>query len=293
MSLTEKLNTELEIALVALKSSLSAAAPATCDSHCTLEITGWQNPDCVKAVAAYLVILRASIVDQAGKLCTELIDDAPAFGDALIRSVNEIVTQPADSTDDHAHWKSTWRNPWIAEGIWHCCMTIAKDVAEFHSPGNVIAVDFSHISPKDHGFDVTVLYVKEEGLLGMSFIETKAYKDNPNHAISDAVAMFKAIEAGEYDTRLRQLVTSLRSVIDEPYRGQLTASLWKNERTLIPNPHYESSGATVQWSRRRAVFSDLEAPVIVMPHSIVEYDDFFDDVADEMLSKAQEIATYV
>lgn len=293
MTLAEKLNTELGLSLTVLKDRLSAAAPVTCDSHCTLEITGWQNPECVKALASYLVLLRASIVDQAGKLCTELIDDATGFGDALIRSVEEIVTQPTASGEDPADWKSKWRNPWIAEGMWHCCMTIAKDVGQFHSPGSIIAVDLSHVSPKDHGLDVTALYVKGDGLLGLSFVETKAYKKNPNGAIGDAVSMFKAIEAGEHDTRLRQMITQFKSVIGEPHRQQLTTSLWKNERTLIPNPHYEKSNATVDWSHKRPVFEGLQAPVIIMPHGVTGFDAFFDDVASEMRQKTQEVATYV
>ena len=165
--------------------------------------------------------------------------------------------------------------------------------SELHAHGTVIAIDLPHISPKDHGLDVTALYVREDGELGLSVVETKAYRNDPNKAISDAVNMLKAIEAGEHDTRLRQMVTSFRSIIGEPHKQKLSSSLWKNERTLIPNPHYEANGANVQWPRRRRVFTDLSAPVVIMPHGVDGFDTFFDNVAIEMGRKTLEVATYV
>ena len=263
-------------------------------THKVVEVTGWQNADAINALSSYLVALRASVLDQAGRICSELIGNNPDDATALLRSVDEIVVQPEHSGETSADWKGKWRNPWIAEGLWHCCLWVAMKKAEFHTQGTIIALDFPHISPKDHGLDVTALYVKENGTLGMSFVETKAYRDNPNGAISDAVTMLKAIEAGEHDTRLRQMVTSFRAVIEEPYKQQLSSSLWKNERTLIPNPHYEAKGASVQWSRsRRASFLNLIAPVIIMPHCVNGYDAFFDKVAHNMHRKAREVVRSV
>ncbi len=264
------------------------------DTHEVVEVTGWQNVNAINALSSYLVALRASVIDQAGRICSELIGNNPDDVTALLRSVDEIVVQPKHSEETSTDWKSKWRNPWIAEGLWHCCLWVAMRKTELHSQGTIIALDFPHISPKDHGLDVTALYVKGDGSLGMSFVETKAYRNNPNGAISDAVNMLKAIEDGEHDTRLRQMVTSFRAVIDEPYRQQLSSSLWKNERTLIPNPHYEARGATVQWSRnRRASFLNLIAPVIIMPHCVNGYDSFFDKVAHDMHKKVREVVGYV
>jgi hypothetical protein len=294
MTLTERLKSQLDAALSSLRGSLSASStPAVGDTHHVLEVSGWQSADCICSLAMYLVILRASVVDQAGRLCSELIANPRDFANDIRRSVDEIVVQPDASNESLADWKSKWRNPWIAEGIWHCCMRVAMENTHLHTPGNIIAIDLSHISPKDHGLDVTALYVKDDGTLGMSFVETKAYKNNPNKAIGDAVSMFKAIEAGEHDTRLRQMITLFKSSIVEPYKGQLAMSLWKNERTLIPNPHYELTGATVQWENARSSFADLKAPVVIMPHGVSGFDSFFDSVANEMRLKAQEIATYV
>src|SRR3989339_132174 len=293
MALSAVLQRSIGEALSLLSRTLSVNTTTTGHTHSVVEVTGWQNVDVLEALAMYLVALRASVIDQAGEICSTLIGDERDFADALLRSVNEIIEQPTDSGESPGDWKSTWRNPWIAEGIWHCCMRVAMEKDDIHSQGAVIAVDLPHISPKDHGLDVTVLYIKEDGSLGMSFVETKAYKNNPNGAISDAVTMLKAIDAGMHDTRLRQMVTSFRSVIDDEYKQKLSLSLWKNERTLIPNPHYDSSCTTVQWTRRRPAFSALKAPVVIMPHCITDYDDFFDEVASEMLIKALEVAAHV
>jgi len=269
------------------------ATPDDDSTHSVVEITGWQDNEALRALAVYLVALRASVIDQAGRVCCELIGDARDFARDLLRSVEDIVVQPDDSQESSSDWKSKWRNPWIAEGMWHCCMCVAMGRNDLHPIGSVIAVDFSHVSPKDHGLDVTALYVKENGTLGMSFVETKAYCNEPNAAISDAVVMFKAIESGVHDTRLRQLVTAFRSILGEPYCRQLSFTLWKDERTLIPNPHYEVVGATVQWGRRRPSFAGLAAPVIIMPHGVNDFAGFFDRVADEMLQMARGVAGYV
>ena len=293
MALSAELQRSIGEAVSLLSSGLSVNATTGGHTHNVVEVTGWQNADVLDALAMYLVALRASVIDQAGEICSTLIGDERVFADALLRSVNEIIEQPTDSGESPNEWKSTWRNPWIAEGIWHCCIRVAMERGELHSQGAVIAVDLPHISPKDHGLDVTALYVKADGTLGMSFVETKAYKTNPNGAISDAVTMLKSIEAGEHDTRLRQMITLFRSVIDDEYKQNLSLSLWKNERTLIPNPHYDASCTTVQWTRRRLAFSGLKAPVVIMPHCITQYDVFFDELSSEMLNKAREVAAYV
>ena len=257
MTFSETYNNLITEALLILVDRLNVQnIPSAGKTHCVVEVTGWQNVDALSALATYLVALRAGVIDQAGKLCCDLIGQPRNYSADLLHSVEEIIVQPTDSGESFTDWKSKWRNPWIAEGIWHCCMFVAMSKADLHPHGSVIAVDFSHVSPKDHGLDVTVLYVNEDGILGISFVETKAYQNNPNGALSDAVDMFKAIESGKHDTRLRQLITSFRSVIGDQYNHKLSFALWKDERTFIPNPHYESTGATVQWSRkRRASFS--------------------------------------
>lgn len=293
MALANIFHNSVKRALNILSENLAVCDTIILDTHGVLEVTGWQDTNSIDALAMYLVALRACVIDQAGRIYTGLIGDTRDCACDILQSVNEIVEQPSHSNESVQEWKSKWRNPWIAEGIWHCCMRVAMNVPELHKRGTIIALELPHISPKDHGLDVTALYVKENVGLGMTIIETKAYRDAPNKAISDAVTMLKAIEAGKYDTRLRQMVTSFRTVIDASYKQQLSSSLWKNERTLIPNPHYEARTATVQWARKRNSFSQLTAPVVIMPHAIDGYNAFFDEVANAMRSKGEDLADNV
>ena len=292
MALREILTSKIEESLAILSERL-AFTNMSATTHEVVEIVGFQEVESIEALSTYFVALRAGIVDQAGNICSQLIDNTPDYANDILRSVDEIVIQPADSSENEQIWKSTWRNPWIAEGVWHCYMRIAMDRTELHTEGAIIAIAVPHVSAKDHGLDVTALYIKENGVLGISIVETKAYRDYPNQAISDAVTTLKDVEAGKHNTRLRQIVTSFRSIIGEPNKQQLSSSLWKNERILIPNPHYEASGATVQWDRERRSFSSLEAPVVIMPNAIDGFDEFFDDIASTMRSKAEELVANV
>ena len=292
MALSEILTRKIEESLAILSERLTIV-DTSATTHDVVEIIGFQEAESIEALSTYFVALRAGIIDQAGNICSDLIDDTPDYVNDILQSVHEIITQPADSTEEAESWKSTWRNPWIAEGIWHCYMRIAMDRTELHTEGTIIAIDFPHISAKDHGQDVTALYLKGNGTLGMSIVETKAYRDYPANAISDAVVTLKDLEAGKHDTRLRQMVTSFRSIISEQNKQRLSSSLWKNERILIPNPHYEANDATVQWGRARPSFSPLEAPVVIMPNAIYGFDVFFDEIARTMRSKAEELIAHV
>lgn len=294
MPLAEQLEIALNNALKDLENCLTATSvTANGDTHEVLTVNGWQADEAIESLAMYLVMVHAGVINHASQLCLDLINNPRDFATDLNYSVNQIITQPANSGETADAWKSTWRNPWIAEGIWHCCMTVAMRKPELHAHGSVIAVDMPHVAPKDHGLDITVIYAKDNGTLGMSFVETKAYKNNPNQAISDAVSMFDAIEEGKHNNRLRQLVTTVHSMIEEPHKSRLSTSLWKNERILIPNPHYESVEARVQWHHQRNVFQELKAPVVIMPHPITGFDDYFNRVADQMRLKSQEVAAYV
>lgn len=127
----------------------------------------------------------------------------------------------------------------------------------------------------------------------MSHIETKAYRDDPNKAISDATAMFKEIEAGKHDTRIRQRVTSIRATLSGEFVHRIKPAIWRERRTHIANPHYEKKSSTVKWNRKRKAFKDVDSPVLVMPHPILGYEDFFDKISDRMESIARRFGSHV
>lgn len=129
-----------------------------------------------------------------------------------------------------------------------------------------------------------MIYTQDDGLLGLSIIECKAYRDDPNGAISEAVAFFKDVDNGKYSTRIRQSVQIMRSSLPQHLQEGISKSFWKQNRSYIPNPHYDACHE-INWMNSRPSFRTLKLDrtnIIVMPHIISEFDKFFDEVAKEM-----------
>jgi hypothetical protein len=270
--------------------NLQVSSVVSSSTHKTLEVSGFDTVEAVPYLARYLVGLRLAIVDYAGKICADLLGESQSDTNDTINAVNAIIKPPPRCVGDAlTQWKATYRNAWIAEGVWHCCLRVAMARHEIHPPGTVVALDYAHVSPKDHGFDVVAIYSDQAGQLGISFVETKAYQNDPNQAISDAVKMHKEIENGKHEGRIRKAMGQLRNAVSPDIKAKIIPAMWRDNRTHIPNPHYERSGATVQWGRQRHAFSNLNKPVILMPHAINGYSSFFDSVADAMRSVAEGI----
>jgi hypothetical protein len=250
-------------------------------THSTLIISGWNdNMESRKAIAHYLVGLRASAIDAALNIKSQL-EDTPEDLIELYGNVMAIIGKKND--DLSIDQKQDERNPWICEGICHLGMTIALQRQEIHPMGEIVAIDYPHIASKDHGLDVLVLY-KKDATFGLSIIETKAYKLNPAKAINNATKFFKEIEEGKHDLRLRQSVHIMRTSLAKEVQQSISGSFWKRERTYIANPHYDST-ITMEYSNNHPIFLRLfndKEKVVLMPNAIVDFDLFFDQIADEM-----------
>lgn len=276
MSLPKKLETEVNRAITFLSPRLRCCATA-CDTHRTVEVVGWNDDVATReAIAKYLVGLRACAVDAALRIRAELVDSQE---DAL-----EIV-ENVEVVD-----KTTARNPWIAEGMWHLCMHIAKRRAELHPLGQIIALNPAHPIAKDHGLDIVAIF-ESSGSIGLSIVECKAYCDNPNQAISDAVKFYTEIDDGNHSVRIRQAIQTMRAALEKKKQSLVTASFWKQNRAYLPNPHYDAS-VVLEWDRKRPSFKPL-APgkdgIVVMPHCITGFNAFFDSVAKHMRSFAKSL----
>jgi hypothetical protein len=281
LSLSQQITDAMKNVLELLRTTLSYRI-LDADTHRTVEVSGW-NKDVAnrKAVARYLVGLRANAIDAALNIRASLENNDDDHLE-INQSVIDIVGETNDRLNDNQ--KRTERNPWIAEGIWHLCMAIAKDLPVIHPLGQIIAVSCIHISAKDHGLDVAALYQNKDNLFGLSIIETKAYKADPNSAISDAVNFFKGVDKGDYSPTIRQLTQNLRKFLPIEKQPLIPLSFWKHERTYLPNPHYDDT-VKQDWTSSRPSFRDLKVGkpnIIVMPNSISDFDIFFDNIADEM-----------
>jgi hypothetical protein len=282
LSLPKEIETGMKEAIDCLTRLLSCAL-VEADTHRAVVISGWnENQLTRQAIAKYLVGLRACAIDAALHIHAEL-ENTKADELELIHNVETIVGERNDSlTVDQ---RQDERNPWIAEGMWHLCMTIAAQRVELHPIGHIIALDYSHVAAKDHGLDVLAIYESEE-ILGMTLIECKAYKHDPNRAISKAVDFFKEIDRGEHDLRIRQSVQIMRTSLPVMYQSKISGSFWKRKRSYVPNPHYDSN-CEMDWSNARPSFRDLnlgKSNIVVMPHAVCDFDSFFDAIADEMRS---------
>lgn len=262
--------------------------PQTAPSHSVLLVEGWgDGPQTTEAIASYLVGLLASAVNRA-LVVRAHITNTNADRLELLRNVEAITGSKATPLSPKR--KQDQRNPWIAEGIWHLCLFLSATRKDLHPQGPIVALDLPHIAAKDHGFDVIGIY-RGPSTYGVSFVESKAYEKDPNGAINDAVSFYAELESGKHDARARQAVASMRDSLPPGAQGAVSASLWKDERAYLPNPHYDAS-TVMDWTNTRPSLKGLALPtdrIVIMPHSIDNFRKFFDDVADAMLTLATQL----
>lgn len=281
MALPAKLDQEIQTAVSTLKASLSCIEEQA-ESHRAILVSGWgASPKVIAAVATYLVGLLASAISRTLEVRAQL-EDTDRDRLELVQNVERIVGRAnAPLSLDQ---KQDQRNPWIAEGLWHLCLFLANHIENVHPLGEIIAMDLPHISAKDHGLDVLALYQTADSV-GISIVECKAYETDPNKAISHATETFRRIDDGTHDARIRQAVAAMRSALPKSLQDRISPSLWKNVRAYIPNPHYDAA-KSMNWQKKRPVFGNLAVSrerIVVMPHAIPNFAQFFDDVAAAML----------
>lgn len=265
-------------------------------THQALIVAGWDDNDsCRQAIAHYLVGIRACAIDAALNIKATLTDTTEDRTEilqsvlAVVGKTNEWSSDPEECEEQRA-FKQDERNPWIAEGIWHLCLAVAAHRSEIHPMGNIILLDYAHIKAKDHGLDVSAIY-QANGETGISLVETKAYRNNPNGAISAAVGFFRDVDKGNHSTRIRQAVQIMRTALTPELNGTISSSFWKQNRTYICNPHYHADHS-VDWTNARTSFRNLEPEpdyIAIMPHCIVDFDLFFDDIAEKMRTFANSL----
>lgn len=265
----------------------------TAPSHTTVVVAGWNDTDASRqAIAKYLVGLIASAVDAALSIRASLVGNDTRAAAGLEADVANVVGASNDALT--AEQKTDERNPWLSEGLWHPCLHVAhRHIPDIHPVGSVLAIDLPHVDAKDHGMDGTVLYDGAAGI-GLSFIETKAYRDRPSDAVLHASSAFRAIDRGDKDHRIRQTVQLLRYALPAARQPEIAGAFWNQERTYIPNPHYDQGARPApSWTRSRRCLARLTPDsrhLIVMPHSIDDFDGFFDTISDAMRSYVRELA---
>jgi hypothetical protein len=289
-----KLEQDVENAVNFLVSVLHVQ-PHESETHDALVVTGWNNDnDTRRAVAVYLVGLCESAIDSALNIRAVLTDDGAEGAFDIYAGVCGIVKESNNElTTDQ---KEDERNPWIAEGLWHLCMLAASRKQDIHPLGTIISVGPAHVRAKDHGLDGLAIYMASEDTLGLTIIESKAYKLDPNRAISKAVKFFKEIDENKHAARIKHSVSMMRSALSSDLQGLVSGSFWKSVRTYVPNPHYDIA-ESLDWTNKRPSFENLNTVskknILVMPHIINDFDKFFDEISDNMRDYARGFAINV
>ncbi len=280
-SLSEKIEFAMEESICSLANLLQITQYKSF-THATVLVSGWDSScDSKRLIAQYLVGLRASAIDCAMRIKVYLFDDSNEGKIDLSGSVSEIVGVSNNALSDVQ--KRDERNPWIAEAIWHLCMVLASTRPEIHPPGTIIAVKDVHVKAKDHGLDGLALYINDQDI-GLSVIESKAYKDDPSRAIRHAAIYFGEIEEDKHTTRIRQDISAMRRGLSHERQELVKGVFWKQRRTFMPNPHYDDT-KVMDWARPLTTLGDLSISkkcIVVMPHIIHDFDVFFDEISDLM-----------
>lgn len=261
-------------------------------SHRLILVSGWVgDANAEKAIAEYLVGIRMMMVSAALQIAGHLLGSREDSAPSVKRNVAFIVGDSKDALSERQIVQE--RNPWIAEALWHLCLHLSQTIPEVHPNGSIIAVDYAHSFAKEQGLDVVALYALDAGAVGLTIVETKAYEAGAARAVIDAAAMFRAVNQEEMDVEIRRAISIMRDALPPERQHSVTGTFWRNERTYVPNPHYDPGiSEAIDWTEGRATLTRLGVDarhIQLMPHSVAGFRAFFDRIADGMRDFAEEI----
>lgn len=286
----QKIDAAVNGALTLLSQTLQVQ-PTITPTHHVLLVTGWnQAANVQRAVAEYLVGLCVMSVNAVLAVRTDLLDTPSGLAEVRQNVEAIIGVNGGGLTPEQIESR---RNPWLAEGLWHLCLAVSRHTPALHPPGSLFALSLPHADATEHGIDLAALY-ESAGQIGLSMIETKAYRDRPGDAIRHSAKFFRKVNAGTYRKKIREAILRLREACPPHLQAQITAQLWEERRWYIPNPHYDAVHVQ-DWVPPRPVLVNLlnmpaDHPVglpqgiLIMPHAIVGFDPFFDTISTEMIA---------
>lgn len=288
----QKIDAAVENSLALLAQTLQFQH-TPCANHALVIVTGWNQTLAVRrAVAEYLVGLRVMAVNSVLAVRTDLVGPS---GLAEVRQNVEAIVG-VNGTGLTADQVIKSRDPWIAEGMWHLCLAISMLVPGIHPPGAVFALSLPHADATEHGIDIAILHQAQNGV-GLSIVETKAYRNDPAGAVTRAAKFFRGINEGAYRIKIREAVQRMRTECPHPLQNQITAQLWEERRWYVPNPHYDDVHVE-DWTQNRPVLTNLlNAPaipanppipaphgIVIMPHLVTGFNAYFDGITADMMA---------
>jgi hypothetical protein len=254
----------------------------THDSHIALAVSGLAEETVIEALGLYLVGVLAGIVRTNLRLSATLLDRTPEGKTQLAADAEARLAPPAGaSTEVVEHFVVNVRNPWIAEGIGHAILAVRNRTDTVCLSGAVKAITVPHIKPSQQGLDLFAIY-DDEGLPAMALGEAKASRDNGSGRLTESVAFFREVEAGDRDIDIRMQVVLLREALDDRLQRGLSGSFWHQRACYIPLiAHGDDVDMSVPRPALRAI-DRAAADKRVIHCRPDDYTAFFDGVAAAM-----------
>ncbi|GAB3219279.1 hypothetical protein GCM10027447_01760 [Glycomyces halotolerans] len=264
------------------------AAPGPA-SHTVLIADGIEKPAAVRALGRYLTGVVAGIVGLDARITDELLQDWTDGPAELAADLQALLgADNVFDTEKQQKFKTTARDPWIAEGIGHALLVIRARASTNLLPGAVHAVKKLHPRPNIPGIDLLAIYDDGDDI-AVTIGECKASSKHATNNLASAAKFFKEVDAGDYGYILREEIAALRPVLPEPIKPQVTNALWRRSRCYVPaiayaedfDPHCERAHLAALVpppDRRRLVAVELS-----------DFHGFFDAVADAMRTAVTEV----
>jgi hypothetical protein len=272
----------VEQALDVLASELVVSEAYSHDSHIALTANGLDGPDVVAALGAYLVGLIAGVVRTSLELSAALLDQTLDGRAKLAAEIEALLSAPGGATQwTLDHFDANVRDPWIAEGIAHALLAVRNRADTLSLSGRVVAVTVPHVKPSQQGLDLVAIY-EDDGLPALAIGEAKATLDNGSGRLTESIAFFRAVEAGDRDVDIRMQVVVLSEALDDSLRRALSAGFWHEKACYLP---FIAHGDDVDMATPRPALRAIARPA---PQKRVtfcrpgDYAHFFDGVADAM-----------
>jgi hypothetical protein len=254
----------------------------THDSHHALVITGLEDQAVINALGLYLMGLLAGIVQTNLRLSSALLDSTPEGQEQLEADVEARLSPVPGSTPEQADlFRMNVRDPWIAEGIGHATFAIRSRVETVCLPGPVAAMMVPHTIPSQQGLDLFAIF-DEGGLPVLALGEAKATQNNGSGRLTESIAFFRTVDAGDRDLDIRLQVVLLTESLDESLQQGLSGSFWHQRAAYLP---FIAHGDDVDMSQPRPGFRAIARPAAqkrVIHCRPANYPQFFDSVADAM-----------
>ncbi len=251
-------------------------------SHSVIHVRGLEAPDAIAALGSYLTGVVAGFVAVDLTIANVYFGPSARDADQLGREVAGVIGASNEIT---TAFRSTRRDPWIAECLGHLVLLLTKDEPGLCVPGPIWAATLPHDKVTKQGLDLLAVY-EDDALPALCIGEAKASASAAASHLNASVRLFREVDRGERDFEIRTMVNnSLEVHIPPEVRSQLPGMFWRDRRLYMPVISYSAGSDFDPSADRPKTFGKLTVTVdrrrcVSVP--IADFDGFFDLTADAM-----------